>query len=96
LYLGEDFELAYQPPRFNLSTTKVLGGIEITITAENFLRELCVFVDRIDDQSEVSDAVVNLLANEQITLMVQTDKPELFTEAAIRQVTRCVNEFRTR
>ena len=96
LYLGEDFELAYQPPRFNLSTTKVLGGIEITITAENFLRELCVFVDRIDDQSEVSDAVVTLLANEQITLMVQTDKPELFTEAAIRQATRCANEFRTR
>jgi hypothetical protein len=59
------------------------------------LRELCVFVDRIDEFAEVSDQVVTLLEGETANLRITTQKPELFTEQALKAVIRAANEFRS-
>jgi beta-mannosidase len=77
-----------------MGLSKAPEGIAITIKAESLLRELCIFVDRIDDGAEISDAAVTLLDGETITLIVTTSKPELFTEAAIKLATRCANEYK--
>jgi beta-mannosidase len=94
LFLNEDSALAYEPVKFQMGLSKAPEGIAITIKAESLLRELCIFVDRIDDGAEISDAAVTLLDGETITLIVTTSKPELFTEAAIKLATRCANEYK--
>jgi beta-mannosidase len=94
LFLNEDSALAYEPVKFQIGLSKAPEGIAITIKAESLLRELCIFVDRIDDGAEISDAAVTLLDGETITLIVTTSQPELFTEAAIKLATRCANEYK--
>jgi beta-mannosidase len=56
---------------------------------------MCVFVDRIDENAEASDQVVTLLEGEAATLRIKTQKPELFTEQALKAVIRAANEFRS-
>jgi beta-mannosidase len=95
LFLAEDCDLAYESPNFELTVTAADQGVEVDIVANNLLRELCLFVDRLDDRAEVSDQVVTLLAGESATLIIKTDRPELFTEATLRKVARAANEFRS-
>ena len=95
LFLVEDSMLHYQAPKFELSISKTSTGVDVTINAKNLLREMCIFVDRIDEFAEVSDQVVTLLQGEAATLTITTQKPELFTEQALRPVIRAANEFRS-
>ena len=95
LFLAEDCNLAYESPDFELKITAARHEVEVVIRANNLLRELCLFVDRLDDQAEVSDQVVTLLAGESAKLIIKTDRPERFTEAALRKVARAANEFRS-
>ena len=95
LFLVEDSKLQYQPPKFELSLAKTSTGVDVTIHAKNLLREMCLFVDRIDENAEVSDQVVTLLEGETATVRIATKKPELFTEQALKAVTRAANEFRS-
>jgi beta-mannosidase len=91
----EDSGLAYLPPEFDISVSKTIHGVDLAISAISLLREMCIFVDRIDEHSEISDQVFTLLAGESIALSIRTNKPELFTEVAIRQVVRSASEFRS-
>jgi beta-mannosidase len=95
LFLAEDSQLQYQPPEFDLTLAKASEGIDVTIRSKSLLREMCFFVDRIDENSEVSDQVVTLLEGEESTLKITTQKPELFTEDSLRAVFRAANEFRS-
>jgi beta-mannosidase len=95
LFLVEDSMLQYQVPKFELSISKTSTGVDVTIKAKNLLREMCVFVDRIDEFAEVSDQVVTLLEGEVANLRITTQKPELFTEQALKAVIRSANEFRS-
>jgi beta-mannosidase len=95
-FLAEDSELNYELPDFYLSLAKTYKGIDLTISAKNLLRELCIFTDRIDQESEVSDQVVTLLKGEAVTIHISTAKPELFTEESLKNVIRAANEFRSR
>jgi beta-mannosidase len=95
LFLVEDSKLAYQPPNYELSVERTSTGVDVTIHAKSLLRELCLFADRIDESSEVSDQAVSLLDGEASTLQIKTQKPELFTEQALKQVIRAANEFRS-
>ena len=95
LFLVEDSKLEYQPPKFELSLAKTNTGVDVTIQAKNLLREMCLFVDRIDEHAEASDQVVTLLEGEAATVRITTQRPELFTEQALRAVTRAANEFRS-
>jgi beta-mannosidase len=95
LFLAEDCNLAYDSPDFELAVTAHQNWVEVVIRANNLLREMCLFVDRLDDQAEISDQVVTLLAGESVTLIIETSRPERFTEAALRKATRAANEFRS-
>jgi beta-mannosidase len=87
--------LQYQPPRFDVSISKTSTGVDVTINAQNLLREMCVFVDRIDEFAEVSDQIVTLLEGETATLRITTQRPDLFNEQALKAVIRSANEFRS-
>jgi beta-mannosidase len=95
LFLVEDSMLQYQPPRFDVSISKTSTGVDVTINAQNLLREMCVFVDRIDEFAEVSDQIVTLLEGETATLRITTQRPDLFNEQALKAVIRSANEFRS-
>jgi beta-mannosidase len=94
-FIAEDSALAYVPPEFELTVSKTSDGVEVVVKAKTLLRELCIFVDRIEDQAEISNQALTLLAGESETLAVVTTKPQLFTEAAIRAVMRSAGEFRS-
>ena len=95
MFLGEDSALAYEKPEFDLAISEVERGIRVVITARTLVRELCLFVDRLDDQAEVSDQAITLLAGEGATVEISTGKTDQFTESALRQVARCANEYRS-
>jgi beta-mannosidase len=95
MFLAEDSKLAYQKSKFDLSITASKAGVEVEITASNLVRELCLFVDRIDDDAEISDAVLTLLSGESARLFISTSKAELFTEQALRQVAQSATGFRS-
>ncbi len=95
LFFAEDSALAYEPPQFDLTVSKTNQGVEVTIKANSLVRELCLFVDRLDDQAEVSDQVITLLAGESTSLGISTAKPELFTDDSLRQVARSANQYRS-
>jgi beta-mannosidase len=95
MFFAEDSALAYEPPSFDLTILKIDQGVQVTIEANTLVRELCLFVDRLDDEAEVSDQVITLLAGESATCVISTGRPELFTECALREVLRSANEYRS-
>ena len=95
MFFAEDSALAYEPPSFDLTILKIDQGVQVTIEANTLVRELCLFVDRLDDEAEVSDQVITLLAGESATCVISTGRPELFTESALREVIRSANEYRS-
>lgn len=95
IFFAEDSALAYQPPSFDLKIQKIDRGIELTIEANTLVRELCLFVDRIDAQAEVSNQVITLLAGESAPLVISTLTPEKFTDNTLRQVIRSANQYRS-
>jgi beta-mannosidase len=95
MFLGEDSELAYEGAQFELSISETGHGVKVIITARTLVRELCLFVDRVDDQAEISDQAITLLSGESATVFISTTRANQFTESSLRQVARCANEYRS-
>ena len=88
-----DKRLAYPEPGFDAKLDKRSGGYRLSITAKTLLRDLCVFVDRLDPDAEVSDQCVSLLPGEAAAFDIITERE--LDEAALTAppVLRCVNPF---
>jgi beta-mannosidase len=95
MFLGEDSELAYYKPQFELSISETEHGVKVIITAQTLVRELCLFVDRVEDQAEISDQAITLLSGESATVFISTTRANQFTESSLRQVARSANEYRS-
>jgi beta-mannosidase len=95
MFLGEDSELAYDKPQFELSISETEHGVKVIITAQTLVRELCLFVDRVEDQAEISDQAITLLSGESATVFISTTRANQFTESSLRQVARSANEYRS-
>ncbi len=90
----EDLDLALPGPRYDVEVVPREGGCDVRIRARSLLRDLCLFVDRLDPGSTVSDALLTVLPGETVTLRVETGLT-LDGEALTPPVLRCTNDLAT-
>ncbi|TWB57837.1 beta-mannosidase [Rhizobium sp. ERR 922] len=91
-FFEKDMQLQYPQPRFDIESVQTPDEIAITITAQSFLRDVCLFVDRISPNAEVDDMLVNLAPGESRTFKVKGISKEAFDDADLSAVIRTANQ----
>lgn len=93
-YFDVDKELVYPTPTCSCRLEKTAPGrYALTVEAEMMLRDLAVFVDRVDPDATISDQLITLLPGESFTFEI-TSQQELTAEALTQPpVFQCANRF---
>jgi beta-mannosidase len=92
-FFAEDRDIAYPRPAYDTSVRPVDGGYLVTINARVLLRDLALFVDRLDPAGTVDDQLVTLLPGESVTFRVSTAALFDLTALVRPPVLRCVNDI---
>jgi beta-galactosidase/beta-glucuronidase len=92
-YFGPDKQLAYPAPRVEAQLQRRGDEHVLTLTAETFVRDLCVFADRLDPDAVVSDQLLTLLPGETRTLNITSARDLTLAGLTSRPVLRTVNDF---
>jgi len=74
-FFAEDRDLALPEARLELDARRVGEVVEVHVTARSFVRDLCVFPDRIAPEAEADRAMLTLLPGESAVIRV-TGVPE--------------------
>ncbi|PCI85882.1 MAG: beta-mannosidase [Hyphomicrobiales bacterium] len=91
-FFNEDVELDLPEAEYEVKVEDVDGDYLVHITAKSFLRDLCLFVDRIHADAEVDDMLVNMLPDETKTFRISS--PVAISAEQIKSpVLRCVNQL---
>ena len=92
-YFEIDKNIVYPEPQFEDDVSIDGSEYSIKITARSFLRDVALFVDRLDPQAEVNDQLITLLPNESFTFRFKSNRR--FSREAIiqRPVFQCANWF---
>lgn len=80
-------------PRFSAEVTREEDGYAVTITAESFLRDLTLLVDKLDPAAVVDDQLVTLLPGERVTFHVRTEAELGEDELRSTRVVRTANQL---
>jgi len=86
-----DFDKALNYPEPKVDA--VLNGNALTLTARSFIRDLCIFVDRVDPKARISDQLVTLLPGEAVTFEIETDEALDVDALTAPPVMQCANRF---
>jgi beta-mannosidase len=92
-YFDVDKKLRYPEPDYDVQLSLVNNTYRLVIRARTLLRDLAVFVDRLDPDAVISDQIVTLLPGETHTFVIESAQ-ELDANTLTRPpVLRCANEF---
>jgi beta-mannosidase len=91
-FFEKDMKLQYPQPRFDVESVQTMDGVAVTITAQSFLRDVCLFVDRINPNAEVDDMLVNLAPGESRTFQTKGISKEAFDDADLSAILRTANQ----
>ncbi|MFB9662059.1 glycoside hydrolase family 2 protein [Glycomyces mayteni] len=95
-FTKEDKDMDWPTADFTAETAPVPGGVQVTITAETVLRDLCIFADRLDPAALVDKALVTLIPGEQTVFTVTSDiiaaSPTLTAALTTKPVLRAIND----
>ena len=84
-------------PRFSAEVARQEDGYAVTITAESFLRDLTLLVDKLDPAAVVDDQLVTLLPGERVTFHVRTEvelgEDELLSTRVVRTANQLVEDW---
>jgi len=83
-FFVEDLDLKLPKAEFNLDIAHTESEVLVTVTAQSFLKDLCIFADRISSDAEVDDMLVTLLPQQSRTFTIIGVKS--LTEAELRKV----------
>lgn len=88
-FFEADKHLKYPQPKFTVS----LEGARLTVQAQSLIRDLCIFIDRLDPAATISDQLITLLPGESFTF--EHTSPQRFD---VQQLTRspvmqCANRY---
>lgn len=72
-FFAEYRDSALEAAQVSTSVTAVDGGVEVTVTARNLVRDLTLLVDKVDPSAVVDDQLVTLLPGESVVFRVQGD-----------------------
>ncbi|MGL1920644.1 MAG: glycoside hydrolase family 2 protein [Hyphomicrobiales bacterium] len=92
-FFNEDVELDLPEAKYDVDVVREDDSYLVTITAKSFIRDLCLFVDRIHADAEVDDMMVNLLPNECKTFRISSPVAITAEQIGSKPVLRCVNQL---
>ena len=92
-YFANDKELAYPEPRFKIDLEEQSGGYRCSLSAQSFLRDAALFVDRLDPDAVISDQLATLLPGEKIEFEIQTKTQMDAEKLSQRPVFQCANFY---
>jgi beta-mannosidase len=84
-----DKKLDYAPPRFNATW----DGRELVIRSETLLRDVCIFVDRLDSDATIDRQLVNVVPDEAMKFEIDSKLPLTLEQLTTPPVFQCVNGF---
>ena len=79
------------PPFQSGISTRVSTGYALTITAQSFLRDLCVLVDKLDADAEISEQLVTLERGESFIFDIRMTRTLTREEVLQRGVIQSAN-----
>jgi len=82
-----------EEPRITSELVKTSGGLKLTVTAENLVRDLVLMVDKLDPMAHVSSGLVTLLPGETHTFEIQTELSLTIDQLAAAPVMRSANQL---
>jgi beta-mannosidase len=88
-FFAPDKELNY--PRSDFEAAWNDG--KLTIRAKSLLRDVCVFVDRLDPDATISDQLVTLMPGESFTFTIDSTQPLTKEQLTSPPVFQCANRF---
>jgi beta-mannosidase len=88
-FFAPDKELNYPPPDFDADWS---GG-KLAIHAHVLLRDVCVFVDRLDPNATVSEQLVTILPEQSFTFEIHSNRPLTKEQLTSPPVFQCANRF---
>lgn len=88
-----DKVMPYFAPHYNAILTKTDTGYRLAITALTLLRDLCIFIDRVDPLASITDQFVTLLPGQEIIFDVVTNREMAVDELCSSPVLRCIGGY---
>ena len=67
-----DQKLAAPAEAFSTAAVAVEDGVELTVTAKSYVRDLFCMADKVDVQASVAEGMVSLLPGESVVLHIAT------------------------
>lgn len=92
-FFKPDYELAYPIAQVNGSLEQDGTEYRLHLRAESFVRDLCVFADRLDPDALVSDQLLTLLPGDEATVVIVSKKTLTLAELMNAPVMQSVNRF---
>jgi beta-mannosidase len=92
-FYESDRQLAYPQPKLAASLERISDGYQLTLRAGSFLRDLCVFIDRVDPDASISDQALTLLPGDSCVLKIRTNKQLAVDRLTSPPVLQCANRF---
>ncbi|KQT51699.1 beta-mannosidase [Devosia sp. Leaf420] len=93
-YFAEDIDLALPEPKFSLTVERVDESWKVTVAAESFVKDICLFVDRLHPDAEIDDMLVTLLPGQGHVFMVRSLIELDAKTLSSAPVFRCANQLR--
>ncbi|WP_029873813.1 glycoside hydrolase family 2 protein [Rhizobium leguminosarum] len=92
-YFVEDIELALPAPRLTIDVVGIDGGYQVKVTAQNFLKDLCLMADRLDPHAVVDTMLVTLLPGESHVFAVKAARTIEAGDITVGTVLRSANDL---
>jgi len=92
-YFVEDIDLKLPKPEMKVSVSGLADGVDVTVTAGTFLKDLCLMADRLDPAAVVDSMLVTLLPGESHTFSIRTTRTFKAEDITQGVVLRCANDL---
>lgn len=89
-----DQRLAAPADAFSATAGRTADGVELTVTARGYVRDLFCMVDKVDPAARVDEGMVSLLPGETVTLHITTDYTGDPADFAAANVLRTANDLK--
>lgn len=93
-YFAEDIGLNLPEPKFAMAVERAGESWKVTVSAETFLKDICLFVDRIDPDAEIDEMLVTLLPGQSHTFVVRSSVELDVKTLSSAPVFRCANQLK--
>ena len=87
-------ELDAPADAFTTKAKRTADGVELTVTANDYVRDLFCMVGKVDDKATVEEGLVSLLPGESVTFHIGTDYAGDPADFAAANVLRSANDLK--